>query len=172
VGEAAADGAAVTHLIMRDVTDSLGKQRVRKRELALVLDVPPSDARAEADAFFVDCDCIESRHVAQVDEERRLREPEGHRRQQTLAAGEDPRLAFAGREQRHDFADSRRRRILERRKLHECLPGSNKSGARRCADQSRVNPVALITGSSRSRSLSRRRCAFSGLESSAGSDPD
>src|SRR5262249_18045813 len=111
--EAPADGAAVAHLVMRHVAHGFDQQRMRRPEPCIVLDVAPARACSESKAAGFDRDVIESLKMAQVYQQSRLSEPEGHRGQQALPAGDHLGLAPATGEQLHDFSGSRWRSIFE-----------------------------------------------------------
>jgi hypothetical protein len=93
IGKAAADGAAIADLGMRNMGDRLAQQRVHDRQPRVVLDIAPTDARAETNAGFVDADGAEPRNPTQIDEHARRRQPEGKHGHQTLPPGDHDRFA-------------------------------------------------------------------------------
>jgi hypothetical protein len=84
MGKAAADGAAVADLIMRDVGDCLAQQRVRGGQPSIVLDVAPANPGAKPNAAVADGNVAEPGNPAQIDQHARRRQPEGENRHQAL----------------------------------------------------------------------------------------
>ena len=100
MGKAAADGAAVADLIMRDVGDSRAQQRVRGGQPPIVLDVAPANPGAKPNAALADGDVAEPGNPAQIDQHARRRQPEGENRNQALPAGDHGCLGI-----RHEQVD-------------------------------------------------------------------
>ena len=71
MGKAAADGAAVADLIVRDVGHCLAQQRVRSGQPPIVLDVAPANPGAKPNAALADGDVAEPGNPAQIDEQTR-----------------------------------------------------------------------------------------------------
>ena len=117
VREAAADGAAVADLVMRDVRHGFEEKRMRFAQSRVILDVAPAHARAELHAVLADRDATEAADFAQVDEDRRRGEAKGHGGNEALATGEGFRTGMRG-EQLHCLVDARRRGVLELRQFH------------------------------------------------------
>ena len=117
--DAAADGAAIADLVVRDMRDRGLEQRMRADEPRVVLDVAPAHHGAERDAVGGNPDLAQLRELAQIDQQRRLRQPERQHRHQALAAGERLGVAVARGEQLHGFGQRRRARIVEGRHLHD-----------------------------------------------------
>ena len=67
MGKAAADGAAVADLIVRDVGHCLAQQRVRSGQPPIVLDVAPANPGAKPNAALADGDVAEPGNPAQID---------------------------------------------------------------------------------------------------------
>ena len=84
--EAAADGAAVADLVVRDMLDRGAEQRVRALQPLVVLDVAPARTRTQAHAVFRDGDLLQLLQLADVDQHRRRGEAKRHRRQEALGA--------------------------------------------------------------------------------------
>ena len=61
-------------------------------------------------------------YAVDVDEHRRVRQPQRQQRDQALAAGEHARLVLMLREQRHSLGDGLRRLILNVRQFHQRSP--------------------------------------------------
>ena len=83
----------------------------------------------------------EAADVLDVDEARRAREPEVHRRDEALAAGEDCRSGIGG-EKRHGVADRLRSAVLEERRLHSLPFDAKRFTARPETMRRRVTPAA------------------------------
>ena len=69
MGKAAADGAAVADLIMRDVGHCLAQQRVRGGQPPIVLDVAPANPGAKPNAALADGNVAEPGNPAQINEQ-------------------------------------------------------------------------------------------------------
>ena len=124
--DAAADGAAVADLIVRDVLNRGLQQRMGGRQTRVVLDVAPAHHGAEPHTVGGYLDLLELRQLAQVDEQRRRDHAEREHRHQALAAGDRPRIPAAGSKQRDRFGKARRAGVFERRQLHDSVSfGSN-----------------------------------------------
>ena len=116
--DAAADRAAIAHLVMRDMRDRGGEQRMRGRKPRVILDVAPAHHGAEVHAVRGDPDLPQLLELAQVDEQRGRGKPECKHRHQALAAGERLRVPVARREQRNCLRQRRGARIFKRRHFH------------------------------------------------------
>ena len=117
MGKAAADGAAVADLIMRDVGDCLSQQRVRGRQKLIVLDVTPAHSGAETNAAVVHGNVAEPGNPAQINQHAWRGEPEGEDRHQALSAGDDGRLGIR-HEQVDCFPERGRDLVLEGSGFH------------------------------------------------------
>ena len=115
VGDAAADGAAVADLIMRDVLDGRDQQRMRLAQPRVVEDVAPAHHGAEGDAVVRDLDLPQLGELAQIDQQRRRSDAERQHRHQALAAGQRLGFAVMGCEQRNRFVDRGRAGVFEGR---------------------------------------------------------
>src|SRR5689334_16226002 len=69
MSKAAADGAAVTDLIMCDVRDCLPQQRVRCLQPPIVLDIAPAHPGAQSNAVIANRNRIQPRNPTQVYEQ-------------------------------------------------------------------------------------------------------
>ena len=117
MGKAAADGAAVADLVMRDVGDGLAQQRMRGRQPPIVLDVAPAHPGAKPNAALADGNVAEPGNPPQIDQQARRRQPEGENRHQALPAGDDGRLGIR-REQVDRFPECGRGLVLEGSGFH------------------------------------------------------
>src|SRR6202035_3371944 len=85
MGKAAADGAPLADLIMRDVGECLAQQRVRGGQPPIVLDVAPANPGAKPNAALADGNVAEPGNPAQIDQHARRRQSEGENRNQSYA---------------------------------------------------------------------------------------
>ena len=115
---AAADGAAVADLVMRDMRDRRLQQRMRGRKPRVVQDVAPAHHGAEADAVGADPDLSQFFQLAQVDQQLRRGDAERQHRHQALAAGDHLGVAVLRGEQLHGFGERGRAGVVERRQFH------------------------------------------------------
>ena len=117
MGHAAANGAAIADLIMSHFGDGGLEQRMRGYEALIIQDVAPAHHGAEPHAFGGNLDLAQIGELAQIDEQRGLRQPEGQHGYEALAARE--RLGVvAGGEQCYGLGERGRARILEWRHFH------------------------------------------------------
>ncbi len=117
MGKTAADGAAVTDLIMRDVRDGLAQQRVRGHQPPIVLDVAPAHPGAKTNAAVANGNVSKPGNPAQIDQHARRRQPEGENGHQALPAGDDGRLGIR-HEQVDCFPERGRDLVLEGSGFH------------------------------------------------------
>ena len=73
---------------MRDVRQRLGEERDELRERGIALDRALPRHRADPHAVRAGADAGERRDAVQIDEHRRARQPEVHRGDEALPAGE------------------------------------------------------------------------------------
>ncbi len=119
MGKAAADGAAVADLIMRDVPDGRHQERMRLAQARILEDVAPARHGAERDSVLRDLDLPQLRKLAQIDKQRRRRDPERQHRHQALAAGQRLGLAVMRGEKSDGFGNAGRAGVFEGRKFHD-----------------------------------------------------
>src|SRR5216683_4382868 len=117
MGEAAAHGAAVADLVMRDMGDCLLQKRMCGLQPLIVLDVAPAHPGAETNAAVAHRNVAEPGNLAQIDQHARRRQPEGEHWHQALPAGDHGRLGI-GCEQIDRFPQRRRRLVLEGSGFH------------------------------------------------------
>jgi hypothetical protein len=113
--EAAAKGAAQADRIMRDVAHDAREQRAERPGNGRTMERGVAHAGADRKAAVLDRELFQRRDAVDVDQMRRLRQPERHGGHETLPAGED--AAVLGRErtkQRDRLLDARRRVVFER----------------------------------------------------------
>ena len=134
VRDAAADGAAVADLIMRDMADGGDKERMRAGQARIVENVPPAHHGAELDAVIRNPDVPQLFDLAQIDDERRRGDAERQHRHQTLPAGERLGVAAMRGKKRESFREagrdkrtrragaSCRRSVANRRSGGKCHP--------------------------------------------------
>jgi hypothetical protein len=91
---------------------------MRVAQRRMLQDVAPAHACPEVNAVDADLDGIQSRDAADVDQHRRLSQPERQHRHQALATGERARIATVQFEQVEGFGEGRRGCVFEGRKLH------------------------------------------------------
>ncbi len=91
--QTAADGAAITDLIMCDVLDGLHQERMNDGKLRVFENIAPAHHSAERHGIAGDLDLAQFREFAQIDKQSRRGEAKRQHRHQRLAAGE--RLGFA-----------------------------------------------------------------------------
>ena len=115
---AAADGAAIADLIMRDVFDGRDQQRMRLAQPRVVEDVAPAHHGAERDAVVRDLDLPQLGELAQIDQQRRRSDAERQHRHQTLAAGQRLGFAVMRRQQRDRVGERGRTGIFEGWEFH------------------------------------------------------
>ena len=113
--DAAADGAAIANLIMRDMLDGRDQERMRLAQSRVVEDVAPAHHGAERDAVIRDLDLPQLGELAQIDQQRRRGDAERQHRHQALAAGQRLGLAVVRGEQRNRFGDRGRAGVFEGR---------------------------------------------------------
>jgi hypothetical protein len=107
---------------MADERGRRRRERPARRDLGRDLELMGARHRADGESVARLAHVRELRHAVQVDEERRLREPEGEERHEALPAGEDLRLVAAVRERRESLVDGTRRDVVELRRLHCAAP--------------------------------------------------
>src|ERR1700729_2813616 len=88
MGQAAAKSAAVADRIMRDVLDHVGEQCAEGAFAHWLMESGMAHAGADDEFAVLDPDALECRDAIDIDEMPGFGEPEGHGRDQTLAAGE------------------------------------------------------------------------------------
>ena len=124
VGQTAAEGPPVADLRMGDEGDRLVEQRRRRGHQRVPLQA--ALARQGADpqgAVRVPPEEVELRHAVDVDQERRLGQPEIHHRDEALPAGQDLGVAAVPGEQVQRGIQRGRSLIVERSGLHaDVLP--------------------------------------------------
>src|ERR1051325_318551 len=117
VGEAAAHGAAVADLVMRDMLNRRGEERLRALQLMAVQDVAPTHSCAQDREVLSELHALEARYFPKVDQQRRRRQAEGHGGNEALAAGE--RLGAASRSEQLDrLVERAGRGVFELGQLH------------------------------------------------------
>jgi hypothetical protein len=116
--QAASHRPAVANLVVRDVGDCRGKQRMCGGDRAIALDVAPARPGADTKPIRGRLDAVHVGDVAQVDQHGRRGQPEGEKRHQALATGDKLAAAIAGRQQRRRLGKRPRRGIFERREFH------------------------------------------------------
>ena len=118
MGKAAAGGAAIADLIMRDVSDGRHQKRMRLVQPRVLEDVGPAHHGAERHPALPDLDLPQLRKLAQIDQERRCRDPKGQHRHETLAAGERLGFAVMRGEECDSLGNAGRAGVFERREFH------------------------------------------------------
>ena len=116
--QAAADGAALADLVMRNMRDGSGKQRMRGRETCIRLDVAPADPCAKVNAGIVYLNGVETRYAAEIDQHAGCGQAKRQKRHETLATGKQLRRTVAGRQERHSLLHRCRAGIIKFGKLH------------------------------------------------------
>ena len=123
VGDAAAERAAGADRVMRDMTDDGCEQPAERAVLNRLLECGMAHGGADAELAVLDHKAVEPGHAVDVDEMLRPRQPERHRRHETLPAGQHAAVVFGVlREQVERFRDGRGGVVLERGGLHR--PGA------------------------------------------------
>ncbi len=89
VGERAADGAAVAHLVVADVGSGFGQQPGLAEHERVDLDVAVAGHRTDREVVACIADVLEIVQAVDVDEHRRRREAEPHERNERVAAGDE-----------------------------------------------------------------------------------
>ena len=118
MGEAAADGAAVANLRVRDVADGLGQQRPAARHGGIGLDRRLPRHGADAERSFLDRDTAKRRDAVEIDQNGGPRQAEVEQRHQALPAGERPRVRPVRGQQGDGVCHLGRALVGERRRLH------------------------------------------------------
>ena len=113
-----ADRSAVANLVMRDVLDRLGKQRMADGKPGIAFDIAPSDPGAEANTILADANRIEILQMFQIDQQFRCSQAVREHRHQALTAGNHLGVSVPGCEQTDGLGNGRRRRIFKNRRLH------------------------------------------------------
>ena len=151
LAERAADRAAVAHDRIGDHVLGVAKQRQALGEQLGLQQIDVAGQRADSDLVALLPDVGELRQVVDVDQVRRVREPELHHRQQAVAARDDARLGAELLQRRDRALDAGRALVLEwRRGLQQsssrprpcgrgvacavprCRPAARTARARRC----------------------------------------
>jgi hypothetical protein len=117
MGDAAADGATIADLIVRDMLDGRDQQRLCAAQASIVENVAPAHQRTECDAARRNRDRTKLRQLAQVDQEGRRSKAKGKHGYEALTARDGLGVLTRG-EQSSCFGDGCRTRIFERRQLH------------------------------------------------------
>ena len=116
--QAAANGAALADLVMRNMRDGSGKERMRGRETCVRLDVAPADPCAKVNAGIVHLNGVETRYAAEIDQHARCGQAKRQKRHEALATGEQLRRAVAGCQKRHSLLHCCGACIVKFGKLH------------------------------------------------------
>src|SRR5579863_5534279 len=90
MGQVATDRAAVSNLGMGDMRKRVGKQRAGFQKVAIALERTIARQGANADVPLAPIDRGEFGKTVDVDQHRRPRQAEIHRRNEALAASEEP----------------------------------------------------------------------------------
>ena len=93
VGDHPADGPEVADLAIPDVIGHFDEERKRLAERRIALDVDVAHERTDLDESVVAAHLLQSRDPLDVDECRRLAEPEAHERDEALATGDELRVS-------------------------------------------------------------------------------
>ena len=113
LAERAADRAAVAHDRVGDHQLGVAEDREPLQQQLGLEQLDVAGERADRDLVALLADVLQLREVVDVDQPRRLREPQLHHRQQAVAAGDDPRVLV--RFQRRDRALQARRPLVLKR---------------------------------------------------------
>ena len=116
--QASTDRAAISNLVMGHVADRRLQQWMALRQSLVRLDVAPAHPGAQAHSVVVDLDLVETGQFAHINEQRRSGETKRQNRQQTLAAGDQLRVAVVQPEQPDRLGKRIRTSIFEWRRFH------------------------------------------------------
>ncbi len=117
--QTAAERAAVADRVMRDVPHHVGEQFAERAVANRAVESRMTHAGADGELAARNGDAVERFDPVDVDEVRRLGEPERHRRHETLAAGKDAAIVAGHLRQQGDrLVDGLRRVIAEGRRFH------------------------------------------------------
>ena len=86
---AAADGAAVADLVVRDMANCFYEERMRAMQFLVAFDIAPARERAhEFNSAGIDCNAPQFGNAADVNEKARRRQSKGEHRNEALSAGD------------------------------------------------------------------------------------
>ena len=118
VDEAAAERSPVAHLDVADVRSQLGQQRTSISKQRRGFDVVVRRHGADGDVPVCFADVIEIGDPPEVDDRLGLGQPQFHRRNQAVAAGEQLRVVTVLREKLDRLVDRRWTEIFELSGIH------------------------------------------------------
>src|SRR5579862_5185635 len=130
MGQVAADGAPVANLWMGDMRKRVSKQRARFEKIAIALERTIARHGADPDVPLAPIDRGEFGKTIDVDQHRRPRQAEIHRRNEALAASEEPGFVAMLGFQAKRLIKGRSPDVFEGSRLHwlprkiplDCLP--------------------------------------------------
>ena len=118
VGDVAADRRQIAHQRIGDHRDGIGEQRIALGDQRLRFEIRFTRQRADAECAIVLSDVRETVDAVDIDEMARLRQPEAHEGNETLAPGQHLGVLSELPKERDRLGDRRRSVVRELARNH------------------------------------------------------